>query len=135
MALEWTQNLAVGVELIDQQHKTWFEKANQLFEAGKQGKSKDYIVKMFDFLDEYTKNHFNDEERYMLSIKYPEYNVQKQLHTEFIKRLSDLRKEYEASGANIGVIINANQMILDWLVKHISMQDKKIGEFVKKQKL
>ncbi len=134
MALEWTQNLAVGVELIDKQHKTWFEKANQLFEAGKQGKSKDYIVKMFDFLDEYTKTHFSDEEKYMLSIKYPEYNIQKQLHTGFITKLADLRKEYEASGANISVIINANQMILDWLVKHISMQDKKIGEFVRNQK-
>jgi hemerythrin-like metal-binding protein len=134
MALEWTQNLAVGVELIDKQHKTWFEKANQLFEAGKQGKSKDYIVKMFDFLDEYTKTHFNDEEKYMLSIKYPEYNIQKQLHTGFITKLADLRKEYEASGANISVIINANQMILDWLVKHISVQDKKIGEFVRNQK-
>lgn len=134
MALMWTQNLAVGVELIDQQHKKWFEKADQLFEAGKQGKSKDYIVKMFDFLDEYTKTHFKDEEKYMLSIKYPEYNVQKQLHTGFISKLADLRKEYEASGANISVIINANQMILDWLVKHISMQDKKIGEFAKKQK-
>lgn len=132
MALMWTQNLAVGVELIDQQHKKWFEKADQLFEAGKQGKSKDYIVKMFDFLDEYTKTHFKDEEKYMLSIKYPEYNVQKQLHTGFISKLADLRKEYEASGANISVIINANQMILDWLVKHISMQDKKIGEFAKK---
>ena len=134
MALAWTQNLAVGVELIDQQHKTWFEKADQLFEAGKQGKSRDYIVKMFDFLDEYTKTHFKDEEKYMLSINYPEYNVQKQLHTGFISKLADLRKEYEASGANISVIINANQMILDWLVKHISMQDKKIGEFAKKRK-
>ncbi|MBP1926941.1 hemerythrin [Sedimentibacter acidaminivorans] len=133
MALTWTQDLAVGVELIDRQHKTWFEKADQLFEAGKQGKSKDYIVKMFDFLDEYTKTHFKDEEKYMLSINYPEYNVQKQLHIGFISKLADLRKEYENSGANISVIINANQMILDWLVKHISMQDKRIGEFAKKQ--
>lgn len=134
MALAWTQNLAVGVEIIDQQHKTWFEKADQLFEAGKQGKTKEHIVKMFDFLDEYTKTHFRDEEKYMLSINYPEYNVQKQLHTGFIVKLADLRKEYEASGANISVIINANQIILDWLVKHISMQDKKIGEFTRKQK-
>ncbi|MEA4988353.1 MAG: bacteriohemerythrin [Anaerovorax sp.] len=132
MALLWTQNLAVGVELIDQQHKTWFEKADQLFEAGKQGKTNEYIVKMFDFLDEYTKTHFRDEEKYMLSINYPEYNVQKQLHTAFITKLAELRKEYESSNTKISVIINSNQFILDWLVKHISMQDKKIGEFAKK---
>lgn len=132
MALAWTENLAVGVDIIDKQHKTWFEKADQLFQAGKEGKTKEYIVKMFDFLDEYTKTHFHDEEKYMMSINYPEFNTQKQLHTAFIEKLAQLRKEYETSGANINVIINSNQFILDWLVKHISMQDKKIGEYARK---
>ena len=134
MALLWTKNLEVGVGLIDQQHKKWFEKADQLFEAGKSGKSKEYIVQMFDFLDDYTKTHFRDEEKYMLSINYPEYSTQKQLHEEFIKKLAELRKSYETDGINIIVIINSNQLILDWLTKHISAADKKIGEFVKKQK-
>jgi len=45
MALVWTQNLAVGVELIDKQHKTWFEKADQLFEAGEQEGIRAYTKK------------------------------------------------------------------------------------------
>lgn len=106
-------------------------KADQLFEAGKQGKSKEYIVQMFDFLEEYTKTHFKDEEKYMLSIKYPEYNQQKQMHEGFIKKLTELRKEYESAGANITVIIGANQFILDWLTNHISKADKKIGDYVR----
>lgn len=134
MAIVWTKNLEVGVNLIDEQHKKWFEKADQLFEAGKSGKSKEYIIQMFDFLDDYTKTHFRDEENYMLSIKYPEYNLQKQMHEGFIKKLAELRSEYETEGANITVIINANQFILEWLTKHISNADKKIGEFAKKQK-
>jgi len=134
MALVWTKNLEVGVELIDEQHKKWFEKAGQLFEAGKSGKSKEYIVQMFDFLDDYTKTHFRDEEKYMLSINYPELSTQKQLHEGFIKKLAELRKTYETDGINITVILNSNQFILDWLTKHISAADKKIGEFVKKQK-
>lgn len=133
MSLMWTPNLAVGVDLIDQQHKTWFEKADKLFEAGKTGKTKEYIVQMFDFLDDYTKTHFKDEENYMLSINYPDYKIQKQLHENFIKKLADLRKEYEKSGANISVIIDSNQFILDWLTNHISKMDKKIGEYVRKQ--
>jgi len=133
MALLWTKNLEVGVELIDNQHKEWFKKAGELFEAGKSGKSKEYIVQMFDFLDEYTKTHFRDEERYMASINYPELAQQKKMNEEFIKKLSELRKDYETAGANITVIFKANQFILDWLTKHISNADKKIGEFVKKQ--
>ena len=64
MAIVWTPALSVGVENIDSQHKIWFEKADQLFEAGKTGKSKEVIAQMFDFLDDYTKQHFRDEEAY-----------------------------------------------------------------------
>lgn len=131
MALLWTKNLEVGVDLIDTQHKKWFEKADQLFEAGKSGKSKEYIIQMFNFLDEYTKTHFKDEENYMTKINYPELALQKQMHQGFIKKLAELRKDYETAGANITVIISANQFILEWLTKHISSADKKIGEYVK----
>lgn len=65
MAIEWTPDLSVGVELIDEQHKIWFEKANGLFEAGKERKAREYINTMIDFLDDYTKQHFKDEEAYM----------------------------------------------------------------------
>lgn len=134
MAMGWTEDLSVGVDLIDQQHKTWFEKADQLFEAGKQGKAKEFIAQMLQFLDEYTKMHFHDEEKYMLSIHYPEYETQKKLHSGFIEELAKLKKEYEQSGGNIVVIINANQMVINWLTKHISTQDKKIGAYAKSLK-
>ena len=35
MEVKWTTNLSVGVEKIDEQHKIWFDKANSLFQAGK----------------------------------------------------------------------------------------------------
>lgn len=129
MAIEWTPNLSVGVTSIDQQHKTLFDKANELFEAGKNNKTKEFISEMLDFLDAYTKQHFQSEEAYMRSINYPGYNDQKKLHTDFIAALANLKKEYDASGGNIIVILNANQMVVDWLLKHISIEDKKIGTF------
>ncbi|NLW12192.1 MAG: hemerythrin family protein [Clostridiaceae bacterium] len=131
MAIGWTPDLSVGVERIDDQHKIWFDKANQLFEAGKQGKSREYIVQMLDFLDDYTKQHFKDEEKYMNSIKYPQIDAQQKMHASFIEELDKLRKEYDASGGNVSLIINANQMIINWLTNHISSMDKKIGAYAK----
>lgn len=129
--MPWTQNLSVGVREIDEQHKTWFEKAEKLFEAGKNNQAKEYIGELLVFLDTYTKKHFADEERYMQSIKYPGYLQQKQAHTAFIAQLAKLRSDFNTSGGNIAVIINANQMVVDWLTKHISTMDKKIGEYAK----
>lgn len=131
MAVEWTPNLSVGVKHIDEQHKIWFDKANGLFEAGKERKAKEYISTMLGFLDEYTKQHFKDEEAYMEKIKYPEIEAQKKAHASFINELAKLKSEYEKSGGNVLVIINANKMVLDWLTNHIKNMDKKIGDYAK----
>lgn len=129
MAIIWTSNLTVGVDFIDEQHKIWFEKVDQLFSAGQRGEAKEYIIKMFDFLDEYTKTHFRDEEKYMESIKYPELEAQKKAHAHFEEKLVRLRKEYTEAGGNLVLLVKANKMIIDWLTKHISSMDKKIGEY------
>ena len=129
--MPWSENLSVGVQTIDEQHKTWFEKAEKLFEAGKNRQAAEYIGELLDFLEDYTKKHFADEEKYMLSIGYPSYNDQKAAHTAFIEQLAKLKNDFKASGSNLLVIINANNMVLGWLTKHISTMDKKIGEFAK----
>ncbi|HHY51639.1 MAG TPA: hemerythrin family protein [Clostridiales bacterium] len=131
--MPWTPSLSVGVELIDEQHKTWFEKADKLFEAGKNNQAKEYVGELLDFLDSYTKKHFADEEQYMLSIHYPGLEEQKRAHTAFIAELTKLRSQYKESGGNLTVIINANKMVIEWLTKHISNMDKKIGDFVRQK--
>ncbi len=129
--MPWTPNLSVGINVIDDQHKVWFEKAEKLFEAGKNNQAKEYVGELLDFLESYTKKHFADEENYMQRIRYPQYAEQKAAHTAFIAQLQKLRSDYQTSGGNILVIINANQMVVEWLTKHISNMDKKIGEFAK----
>jgi len=131
MSIEWTPDLSVGVKHIDDQHKIWFEKANGLLEAGRARKAKEYIDTMLNFLDEYTKQHFSDEEAYMEEIGYPELEAQKSAHANFIKELAQLKNEYNQSGGNILVILNANKMVVNWLTNHIKTMDKKIGEYVK----
>ncbi|WOC32308.1 MULTISPECIES: bacteriohemerythrin [Caproicibacterium] len=129
--MPWTPNLSVGVKMIDDQHKMWFEKAEKLFDAGKKNQAAEYIGELLSFLEDYTKKHFADEEKYMLSIHYPEYAAQKQAHTMFIGRLAKLRSDYNTSGGNLTVILNANKVVLDWLTQHISTMDKKIGQYAK----
>lgn len=131
MAIVWTPNLSVGVQNIDDQHKIWLQKADELFEAGKQQKAKEYINPLLDFLDEYTKQHFRDEELYMRQIRYPELEAQQKAHASFINDLAKLKSDYNAGGGNILVILNANRMVINWLTNHIKNMDKKIGEYVK----
>ena len=127
--MPWRPSLSVGVELIDEQHKTWFEKAEKLFDEGKKGNAQEYIGELLDFLTDYTKMHFADEEKYMEEIEYPQYEEQKKAHSNFIMKLDELKNDYNSSGGNVTVIVSANRMVIDWLTRHISTMDKKIGEY------
>ena len=33
--MPWSPSLSVGIELLDNQHKEWIERAEELFDAGK----------------------------------------------------------------------------------------------------
>lgn len=131
--MPWNPSLSVGINLIDEQHKEWFAKAEALFDAGKKGQGKEQVAEMLAFLDSYTRKHFADEEKYMLSISYPGYDEQKKAHTAFIAQLEKLSQDYKASGGSLTTILGANKMVIDWLTKHISNMDKKIGEFAKQK--
>ncbi|HHY15540.1 MAG TPA: hemerythrin family protein [Firmicutes bacterium] len=129
--MRWSSDLEIGIPLLDEQHKTWFERAEQLFEAGKQRRAKEVIGELLEFLDQYTKKHFAQEEQYMLSIGYPGYEAQKKAHEGFIQRLAELSKNYDDSGGSVTVIINANKIVIDWLIGHISRMDRKIADYVR----
>ena len=80
---------------------------------------------MIDFLDEYAKQHFRDEEAYMEEISYPEIDVQKKAHASFVNELAKLKQNFNEGGGNILVILNANRMVINWLTNHIRSMDKK----------
>ena len=63
----------------------------------------------------------------MKSINYPGLAEQEKAHQAFVNELTKLKGEFDKSGGNIAVIIGANQMVVEWLTKHISGMDKKIG--------
>jgi hemerythrin len=67
----------------------------------------------------------------MEKIGYPEIDAQKKAHASFIKDLAKLKEDFNKSGGNILVIINANKIVIDWLSNHIRKMDKKIGEYVR----
>ena len=48
-----------------------------------------------------------------------------------MEKLAKLKSDYEETGGSILVILNANKMVINWLTNHITVMDKKIGEYVR----
>lgn len=133
--MKWTESLSVGNEVIDNQHKELIEKVNDVLDACNQKKGKEKIDEVMLFLKDYTVKHFQAEEGLMQKYKYPDYNVHKQIHENFIKDVNELEAKIKNEGVNLSVIMLLNKKLVDWLINHINKIDKKVGEYIRTNSL
>jgi hemerythrin len=131
MSPQWTQDLSIGVEWIDGQHKELFNRINNLHDAIKQGKGKEEIINLIRFLDNYVVMHFSSEEKYMTKYDYPEYPSHKSAHKWFIREFSTIKSELEDTGSTSYLVLRINHLLGDWLITHIMKVDKAFGIFLK----
>lgn len=130
MNISWNQNLSIGVEEIDNQHKELVKKINDLINACNEKRGKEEVGKIVDFLGEYVIKHFTAEEKIQREYKYPNYDQHKALHTKFINDLGTFKSQFEKEGPTLNFIISINVVLSDWLINHISKEDKKIGLYI-----
>ncbi len=135
MPVTWTQDLSVGYELIDTQHKELFARINRLLEAMTKGQGKQEVEKVVDFLGEYVIAHFKAEEELMQKFQYPGYTSHKVLHTQLIHTYTDLKVKINYEGVSAPITIQVQRQLGDWLVNHIGKQDKAFGAFIKTKEI
>ena len=123
MSLQWSDDLAVGHPLIDSQHRGLFDQFAQLLAACDQHRGPEHLRELFDFLDEYVKTHFREEEALMERFDYPEMTRHRQKHRYFIDQLAGLKQELQTSGPTIQVLIRTNKALIFWLTEHIREVD------------
>lgn len=133
MAIEWTPALAVGVKLIDDQHRELFARINRLIEACNQGKGKETVAETIKFLGDYVVTHFQDEEGLMVKHNYPKYETHKALHDGFVESFKQLREHLDKEGPGLTLVLKTNHLVVQWLTNHISRVDKEFGKFFSEQ--
>lgn len=131
MGIEWRDSLAIGVAAIDNQHKELLLRFDRLLNACQAGQGIDELKKLQKFLGEYVITHFNDEEALQRHHKYPDYEAHHAEHVYFIERINKLKEETEQEGISTHHVVETNNMLLKWLLNHISKVDTKLGAFLK----
>ncbi|MBT1073515.1 bacteriohemerythrin [Pelotalea chapellei] len=130
MGIKWRESLSIGVETIDNQHKELLQRFDDLLCACKEGKGTDELKGLLDFLSGYVRTHFNDEEAIQRLHQYPEYEEHKREHESFVVRLKALQGEIGSERVAVHHVMETNSMLLKWLTNHISVVDKKLGQFL-----
>jgi len=131
MDYEWSSDLETGYKNIDEQHKQLFESMNDMLRACRRGAHRDEVVKIADFLVNYTMQHFADEEELQLKHHYPAYTQHKRLHNNFRAVVSGLAGRLAQEGPTLDLITEVYFTIGRWLDSHIKGEDLKIALHVK----
>ena len=130
MALQWEPRLAVGVPMIDQQHKELIQALNALLTAMASSQGKEQVAKLLEFLGQYTVSHFAAEEQIMARHRYPQAQQHQLEHEAFIGEFKKLAADFQKSGPTTGLAIKLNGKVCEWLRDHIAKSDTQLAAFV-----
>lgn len=129
--MQWDESLSVGIGLIDKQHREWIERLNDVSAAMHSSQGTRRLVETLDFLRDYTRFHFETEERCMAEHKYPELEDHRRKHQELAQTLTRLEEDLEEEGITPALTEAVNTLLGNWLVQHIREVDQRFGTFLR----
>jgi hemerythrin len=130
MSLQWREQLSVGNDLIDNDHKYLIDTINQA-EQSWNTKNRANLVAVLDRLSVYSISHFSREESVAIAAGYPGAVQLHEAHDELVKKLDQFKKEIDEDWTvSSGEQFNA--FLRDWLISHVIREDMLMKPFLKK---
>lgn len=125
---QWTDELSIGVDAIDAQHKMLVELLGELQQKLMLKMEDAEILNALRRLQKYAEVHFALEEALMLPIKeqVPNYVLHIAEHRDFVDTVRGLIVRFVQEGHDV-----AWQLFIflgDWLVRHIQQTDGMLGK-------
>ncbi|MGI6251910.1 MAG: bacteriohemerythrin [Aminivibrio sp.] len=128
MIVEWSDELAIGIGIIDDQHKKLIERIASFSKAVESG-DKLRMEDTVNYLIGYAIQHFGAEELIMIRNCYDQFSEHRDEHSWFIKQVFELhRKLLCGEGLTKEDIFELRDMLVNWVLDHISVKDKRIAE-------
>ena len=135
MLKTWTDDYALGIKAIDEQHKGFFEACHRLYDAILNCEGEKMVEESVAFLRDYASRHFQTGESFMAKHAYPHLEQHKKLHTEFLEVLDSLMDELELFGPSQHLADRALEISQEWLINHIIEEDTRYAQYIKDNNL
>ncbi|KAF7599676.1 MAG: hemerythrin [Candidatus Dactylopiibacterium carminicum] len=119
--INWTPDLSVGNEQIDDDHRQLFALLDRLNKDMSTGQVNQETQSIVDALRNYTETHFSREEAFMREIDYAHYATHKAEHDRFVSEVCALQSRV-ARGARTAQL-DIDQMLAAWLREHVLVRD------------
>jgi len=129
MAIDWDDSLTTGVSDIDDQHRELFRRFNSLIAACNQGRGRDEVLLTLNFLDDYIRRHFREEEELQQRSGYPGLREHRIQHENFVATTEALAAQFRSEGATLDLLVRTNTTLMEWLVGHIRKMDRAFARY------
>ena len=128
VAYEWKDFYVIGITNIDEHHQHLFLLLNTLHDDFISKKKDQDLSTLFDDLVDYATYHFSAEEYWMEESSYPGLAQHANEHALFVRRVSEMLKDYHQGTAKISLEILT--FLHGWLTTHILQSDAEFGCFI-----
>ncbi|MDG4597793.1 MAG: bacteriohemerythrin [Candidatus Contendobacter sp.] len=120
--LEWSEELSVGIPIIDNQHAQLMALLNRVADAVKTGHEAERITTLLDELVAFARHHFATEEQLMDQHGYVDALAHRQEHRKLVEDLLGIQRQFD----NVSLMLTL-QALKEWLHKHINGDDRRLG--------
>lgn len=127
--LVWQDWYNIGIDSIDKEHKKLFSIMNRLYAfCNESSKSQWVCQEGVKYFKDHALKHFTEEEVYMASVDYPEFEIHRRLHDNFRQNtLPALEYELEQSGYSLEAVQHFLGVCAGWLIGHTLTEDRAIA--------
>ena len=126
--IAWDKSYEIGVDFIDKEHQVLFSTMNKLLNLSESEEKSEWVCREgIKYLKSHTDKHFENEEKYMQSIGYSEYEIHKHLHDDFRhKTMPALEEELQESQYSADAIRHFVGVCIGWVISHTLTEDQAI---------
>lgn len=122
--VEWTDDLSVGVAVLDEHHRRLIDLLNDVFDVLRTNPAQEVIERTLGELVRYTYYHFGVEEKLMDEAGYADCEAHRQSHRVIAEHVRELDRQYERDPRTV-VAAEIFEFLSDWLIHHIRNEDQR----------
>jgi len=132
--MEWNTKYALGIPVVDTQHRQLFRLSNELDAELQAGIRPEEIDAMLVHMGEYAARHFAMEEKYMAESNYPGLAEQQTAHQAFTNRFAEIYDEFREKGLRREIVDTLHRELTEWVREHVTGLDQRFGVYYKEHR-
>jgi len=129
--LNWTDDMLVHIDEIDDQHRNLFLLINRLIIHKRNRGRREELLDLIRVLVAFAQTHFRTEDHHMAETRYPLAVAHSKEHLKFTERIKEFAGDYEQETEDLSDRMLS--FLRFWWTVHVAESDQKFAKHLKNE--